>query len=81
MTGKRSGVAHDFRRGALGNDFASLSTRAWTHVDYVIRFKNSFVIVLNDNYTIAAVAQLLEEVKKPLIVALMEPDARFIKEI
>src|SRR3989344_1240862 len=55
--------------------------RPWTHIDYVIRCKNSVFVVFDDEDGIAEIAQALQGLDETVIVALMQADRRFVQDV
>ena len=71
----------DLRRGALGDYHSAVDTRTGSQVDDVVRGADGLFVVLDDDHGITQVPKSSESRQKPFVVALVEPDARFIQNI
>ena len=58
-----------------------MQSRPGTEIHDIIRRANRVFIVLDDNHRVAEVAQALQRVEQAMIVALMQPNARFVEHI
>ncbi len=58
-----------------------MHTGAGTNVQQIVGCANRFLVVLDDNHRIAEVAQMLEGADQPVIIALVQADARLIQHI
>src|SRR6266568_1736174 len=66
---------------ALSDEIAASIARAGPEVDNEIGAANGVFVVLDDEDGIAEIAQMLERAKKARVVAGMETDAGFIKNV
>ena len=68
-------------QGPLRDDPSATRTRTGAEIENVIRRADRILVVLNDDYRIAKIAQRAQRIDEALIVALMEADARFIEHV
>ena len=78
--GERVGLEHLSRR-SLEDHLAAFPTGKGTHIDDVVGIEHHVFVVLDDDDGVALVAQLLERVDQPDIVALVQADTGFIQYI
>ena len=78
--GERVGLEHLGRR-SLEDHLAAFPTGKGTHIDDVVGIEHHVFVVLDDDDGVALVAQLLERVDQPDIVALVQADTGFIQYI
>ena len=55
--------------------------RPRAHVEDVIGAENRLFVVLDDNHGVTEVAQVLERVEQPAVVALVQADGRFVENV
>ena len=60
MPCRRIGMRFDFGRCAARNNLAAVLTRAWPHIDHVIRRAYHVLIVLNHDDGVVQIAQVFE---------------------
>src|ERR1700688_183213 len=65
----------------LNENRPGASPRARPHIDHVIGAADRLFVVLDNNHSIAEIAQALERFEKLGIVALMQPDRRFVEHV
>ena len=58
-----------------------MHTRPRTDVENIIGLADGFFVMLDNDYRIALIAQVLERGQKPVIVALVQPDRGLIEHI
>ena len=58
-----------------------MHARAYAHVDDIIGAADRIFVMLDDQDTVADVAQMLERFDQSVIVALMQADRRFVQYI
>ncbi len=75
------GVLLDFLNGSLGDDSPAKLPCAGTHIDNMIGRIHGFFIVLHHQKRVPQVPQALQGCEKPLVIALVEPDAGLVKYI
>ena len=54
---------------------------AWAHVHHVIRGEDRLLVMLDDDDAVAEIAQPIERLEQPRIVALMQPDRRLVQHV
>ena len=79
--GERAGIPGDGGGSARGHQLAAQASRAGTQVDDVIGLLDGFGVVLHHQHRVAHVAELLERVEKPAVVARMEADRGLVEHI
>ena len=75
------GMREDVRHGAFGHDLPAVAPRAGTQVDDVIGGADRVLVVLHHEHRVAEVAQLPQGREQPLVVALVQPDARLVEDV
>jgi hypothetical protein len=60
---------------------ASVHARAGSDIEHVVRGPNGILVVLDHDHGIAEVAQPLQRLKQPRIVALMQSDGGLIEHV
>ena len=58
-----------------------MHARARTEIEDVIRRPNRVRVVLDHDHGVAEIAQALERVEQPIVVALVQADARLIQNV
>ena len=81
VSGYRGGVVDYLLRGADGDDLPAVYSGTGSYIDDVIRLHHGFLIMLDDYKTVSDVAEGFECLYQPVVVALMKPDARLVKDI
>lgn len=66
---------------AGGDDVPAETARLGPHVDDVVGRAHHLLVVFDHQHRVAGVAQLLEAVNQPLVVALVESDARLVEDV
>ena len=74
-------MADDFREGAGGDDPPAVRPSSGTEVYDVIPPPYGFLVVFHDNHRIALVSKFNEGVEQHRIVAAVQTDRRFVKNI
>ena len=54
---------------------------AWAHVDHVIGGADRLLVMLDDDDAVAEIAQAVQRLEQPRIVALMQADGRLVQHI
>ena len=80
LGGDGIGLEH-FGRCSLKDYFATLATRLRTDVYNPVGSTHHILVMFYDDNRIAQVAQFLETVEQALVVALVQTDARLIKDV
>ena len=81
LSGQRLRRCQHFGRGTLRDDLASMLASTRAHVNDPIRGEDCFLVMLDDKHAVAQVAQMLERLEQPAVVALMEPDRRLVEHV
>ena len=68
-------------RSALEHHLTTTHSSLRTNVYNPVGSKHHVLVVLNYHHRVAHIAQLLERVDKPLVVALVQSDARLVEDI
>ena len=79
--GQRIVLQLELARGSGRDKRTAVFARTRTEIDHEIRMFDHLAIVFHDDERIPQIAQLLERCDQPLVVALMQADARFIQDI
>ena len=78
---ERCGVGLYFRRCALRHHPTAMHTRTRPHVDAMVGRANHVLVVFHHQHAVANVAQMLQGVDQPVVVALVQTDAGFVQHI
>jgi len=76
-----SGLPLDLLDPADREDAPALGARAGADVDDHVGRAHRVLVVLDDDQRIADVAQRLQRRQQPVVVALMQPDRRFVEDV
>src|SRR5947209_10198453 len=79
--GERFRILLDLLDRADGEDAAALRARAGADVDDDVGRAHRVLVVLDDDQRVADVAQRLQRGQKPVVVALVQPDRRFVQNV
>ena len=79
--GQRGRRALDVLGRARGDDASAVHAGARPHVDDVVGGHDRFVVVLNDKYGVAEVAQLAQRVEQARVVPLVQPNGRLVENV
>ncbi len=79
--GQRDVRLHDLLRGSRGDHMAAKLAGAGAQVDHIVGMADGVFIVLHHQHGITEVTQRFERLDQPLVVALVQPDRRFIEHI
>ena len=60
---------------------AAMDAGAGAHVDDIIGVADRILVMLDDEHGVAEIAQAIERDEQPLIVALVEADARLVEHV
>ena len=80
-SGERLWGGGDFRERALRDDLSTERSSPGADVDDVVGGGDGVVVMLDDEDGIAEVAEAPEGVEQPVVVALVEADARFVEDV
>ena len=75
------GARHDIGRRSRGDHVPAVDARAWPHIDHIVGSANRVLIVFNDDNGVADIAQALECLNQPLVVALVKTNRRLVQNI
>src|SRR5579872_6911911 len=78
---QRVGIAHDFFRSTTRHQRSTMSTRAGSEIDNVIRTTDRLFIMLDDEHRVSQIAQVFQRVQQPVIISMMESDRGLIEYI
>ena len=76
-----SGCLHDVLGRALGDDVPAMDAGAGADVDHVVGGEDRVLVVLDDDHRVADVAQPLQRLEQPRIVALVQPDRGLVEHV
>ena len=79
--GERILDLQDLVERALRDELAAARARAGTEVEDVIGGADGVLVVLDDDHGIAEVAQAAQRADEPVVVALMQADARLVEHV
>ncbi len=75
-------MAGEHLGGSAGkHHVAALAPRLGAYVDHIVGFEHHVLVVLHHYHGVALVAQLLERVNEPLVVALVQADAGLVEDV
>ena len=66
---------------ALGDDLAAVAAGARTEVDDPVGGLDRRLVVLDDEHRVAEVAQAVQRLDQPLVVALVQADRRLVEDV
>ena len=81
LPGERLCAGEDGLERAFGDDAAPEFARARAQIDDPIRLADGLVVVLHDQHRVAEVAQALESIEQPRVVAGVQPDGGLIENV
>ena len=64
-----------------GDDLAAMDAGAGADIDHIVGDADGVLVVLDHDHGVAEVAQPLERVEEPGVVALMQPDRRLVEHV
>ena len=71
----------DLGRCAGRNDLATQNTCSRSDIDEVVTCTHRLLVVLDDADRVAAIAQFLERLDQPRVVACVQADTRFVQDV
>ena len=74
-------IGHDVARRALGDHLAAMDAGGGADVDDIVGMQDGVLVVLDDDHRVADVAQVLQRVEQPGIVALVQADRRLVQHV
>ena len=81
LAGERVRVGHHVGWRALGDDHAAMHAGAGADIDHVIGGADRVLVVLDHDHRVAEVAQPLQRLQEPGIVALMQADRGLVEHV
>ena len=75
------GIGHHLLRRAFRHHLAAMDAGARAHVHHMVGGEDRLLVMLDDDDAVAEVAQAVERLEQPRIVALMQPDRRLVQHI
>src|SRR6478672_7177976 len=81
LAGDALRVGHHLLRGSFRHHLAAMDAGAWAHVHHVIRGEDRLLVMLDHDDAVAEIAQPIERLEQPRIVALMQPDRRLVQHV
>jgi hypothetical protein len=78
---RESGMRHDFGRRAFSDDLAAVDASARADIHDVVGQADCIFVVLDDDYRVADIAQVLEGAEQAVVVALVQADGRFVEDV
>ena len=81
LAGERGRVALDLGGRALRDDLAAVLAGPGPHVDHVVGRVDRLLVVLDHDHRVAQVAQALERVDEPRVVALVQADRGLVEHV
>ena len=81
VSGERAGVRLDFCRGADREQFSAVDARARSEINDLIGLLHQLVIVFHDKESVSFCAEGLQGGDEAVVVAGVQPDARFIEDV
>ena len=78
---QRVRVAHDLLGRPRRDELPAVLAGARPEVDDVVRRRDRRLVVLDDEHGVAQVAQPLERAEEPVVVALVQADARLVQHV
>ena len=79
--GQALGAGEHLVQLAVADDMAAMDAGAGAHVDHIIGVADRILVMLDDEHGVAEIAQPVERDQQPLIVALVEADARLVEHV
>ena len=79
--GEAVGAGHDLVGRALRDDLAAVDAGAGADVDHVVGGADRVLVVLDHDHRVADVAQVLERLEQPRVVALVQADRRLVQHV
>ncbi len=81
LAGDALGIGHHRLGLALGDDMAAMDAGRRPHVDEVVGAADGVLVMLDDDDRVAEIAQPLQRLQEPGIVALVQPDRRLVEHV
>src|SRR6185312_75591 len=68
-------------RRAGSNYSSTQQSCAGAEIDHVVSAANGFFIVLHYQHSVSQIAQVLQRLKQPVVIAMMEPNGRLVENV
>ena len=81
LPGEARRVRHHLVGRSFRHDLSAMDAGAWPHVDHMVCGQDRLLVMLDHEHGVAHVAQRLERIEQPRIVALMQPDRRLVQHV
>jgi hypothetical protein len=81
LAGERFGIGQDFRDRARRDDLAAARAGVRAEIDEIIGGADGLLVVLDHDDRVAEVAQFAQRGEQPLVVALVQADARLVENV
>ena len=81
FAGEGTIVFLDRLRTALRYYEAAMFTGARSHIDDIIGKQYGILVMFDDDDAVAQIAQMFERIQQTAVIALMQPDGRFIQNV
>jgi len=81
LAGQRIRMVHHLGWRALGDDPSAVNAGSGADVDDVVGESNGILIVFDDDDRVAKVSQMGERAEQAFVVALVQPDGRFVENV
>ena len=74
-------IRFDLADRSRRNEFTALRSRTGPEINHIIRRRDGILVMLHHDDRIPKVAQFPQRRQQPVVVPLMQPDARLIEHI
>ncbi len=81
LPGEAFRVRHHLFGRAFGHHLAAMHAGTWPHIHHVVGGEDRLLVMLHHQHAVAHVAQRLQRLEQPGVVALMQPDRGLVKHI
>src|SRR5262245_29013412 len=81
LPGEALRIGHHLLGRAFGNHLAAVDASAWSHIHHMVRGEDRLLVMLDHDDAVAEIAQAVERLEQPRIVALMQPDGGLVQHI
>ncbi len=81
LSGDRVRVGHDLVGLALGDHLAAMHAGSRADIDHIVGSQDRILVMLDHDHRIADVAQMLERIEQPGVVALVQADRRLVEHV
>ncbi len=81
LAGEGRGVGGDFGRRSLRDEMPAARAGTGAEVEHMVRGEDGVLVVLDDDDAVPEIAQPAERADEPVVVALVQADARFVEHV